>query len=122
LPDHVSNHAGPLGARISLSLRLEVFHKEIRNVRSRFENLYEPLGLIPELHADRERLDPTKAACAGASADVLFVDGQVVTDVKPGLLVRSPDVCAQDGRVGLIQAVQRDIDLARAFFVLVSDG
>ena len=105
-----------------MSLRLEVIHKEIRKVRSRFENLYDPLGLIPELRADRVRLDPTKAACAGASADVLFVDGQVVTDVKPGLLVFSPDVRAQDGRVGLIQTVQRDIDLSRAFFVLVSDG
>jgi len=58
----------------------------------------------------------------GFSTDILFVDGQVVADVKPGLFVFGPDVRAQDGRGGLIQAVQCDINIARAFFVLVSDG
>lgn len=46
-------------------LRLEVFQKDIRNVRPRFENLYDPLGLIPELQADRVLVDPTKATARG---------------------------------------------------------
>ena len=40
------------------SVRLELFQKQIENVRPRFENLYNPLGVIPELQADRVRLDP----------------------------------------------------------------
>ena len=53
------------------SIRLEAFLKEIREVRPRFENLYDPLGIIPELQADRVRLDPTKARARGVelSAD-----------------------------------------------------
>ena len=47
------------------SLRLEVFRKEIRDVRPRFENLYDPLGLMPELQADRVRLDPARAEARG---------------------------------------------------------
>ncbi len=53
------------------SVRLELFRKEIQNVRPRFENLYDPLGLIPELQVDRVRLDPSKAEARGVelSAD-----------------------------------------------------
>lgn len=48
-----------------LALRTELFHKELRDVRPRFENLYDPLGIMPELQADRVRLDPTKARAQG---------------------------------------------------------
>jgi len=53
------------------SIRVEAFLKEIREPRPRFENLYDPLGIIPELQADRVRLDPTKARARGVelSAD-----------------------------------------------------
>ncbi|MGB5719720.1 MAG: TonB-dependent receptor [Woeseiaceae bacterium] len=53
------------------AVRLEVFQKEMRDVRPRFENLYDPLGLMPELQPDRVRLDPSKAAARGVelSAD-----------------------------------------------------
>ncbi len=47
------------------SLRLEAFHKDIRHVRPRFENLFDPLALIPELSADRVRLDPSRARSMG---------------------------------------------------------
>lgn len=47
------------------SVRLEVFYKDIQNVRPRFENLYDPLGLIPEVQADRIRLDPRSAKSQG---------------------------------------------------------
>lgn len=48
-----------------VSLRLELFRKEIEDVRPRYENLYDPLGLIPELQADRVRLDPSSAEARG---------------------------------------------------------
>ena len=54
-----------------MALRLEMFQKEIRDVRPRFENLYDPLGIMPELQADRVRLDPSRATSRGVeiSAD-----------------------------------------------------
>jgi outer membrane receptor protein involved in Fe transport len=53
------------------SLRVEAFLKDIRRVRPRFENLYNPLATIPELMPDRIRLDPAKAQAHGVevSAD-----------------------------------------------------
>jgi outer membrane receptor protein involved in Fe transport len=47
------------------AVRLEGFRKEIRDVRPRFENLYDPLGTMPELQADRVRLDPSFAEARG---------------------------------------------------------
>ena len=47
------------------ALRVELYHKQIHNVRPRFENLFNPLGLLPELQPDRIRLDPTSAATRG---------------------------------------------------------
>ena len=53
------------------ALRAEVFQKEIRDLRPRFENLYDPLGVMPELQADRVRLDPSRGRARGVelSAD-----------------------------------------------------
>jgi outer membrane receptor protein involved in Fe transport len=47
------------------TIRLEAFYKQIRDVRPRFENLYDPLGIMPELQADRVRLDPSRAEARG---------------------------------------------------------
>lgn len=47
------------------SIRAEVFVKEIRKLRPRFENLFDPLGVVPELQADRVRLDPSLAQARG---------------------------------------------------------
>ena len=44
---------------------VKIFHKEMQKVRPRFENLYDPLGLLPELQADRVRLDPSSAKSSG---------------------------------------------------------
>ncbi|NND36158.1 MAG: TonB-dependent receptor, partial [Gammaproteobacteria bacterium] len=46
-------------------LRVEAFRKDLRDVRPRFENLYDPLGIMPELQADRVRLDPARARAQG---------------------------------------------------------
>lgn len=53
------------------SIRVEAFLKEIRKLRPRFENLYDPLGVIPELQPDRVQLDPSKGRARGieVSAD-----------------------------------------------------
>ena len=48
-----------------LSLRVELFYKDIGDVRPRFENLFDPLGLIPEVQPDRIRLDPESAESKG---------------------------------------------------------
>lgn len=47
------------------SVRVEAFLKNIRRVRPRFENLFDPLGVLPEFQADRVRLDPTAARAQG---------------------------------------------------------
>lgn len=52
------------------SLRVELFRKDVRKVRPRFENLYDPLGLIPELQPDRVRLDPSRARASGAEVSL----------------------------------------------------
>lgn len=52
------------------SFRAEIFHKEIRDVRPRFENLYDPLGIMPELQADRVRLDPSRATAQGVELSI----------------------------------------------------
>ncbi|MDX1481374.1 MAG: TonB-dependent receptor [Woeseiaceae bacterium] len=46
-------------------LRLELFRKNIADLRPRFENLFDPLGLIPEVQPDRVRLDPSSARAEG---------------------------------------------------------
>jgi len=52
------------------SLRIEAFHKDMRRVSPRFENLYDPLGVIPEIQADRIRLDPTSANSSGLEISI----------------------------------------------------
>lgn len=49
----------------SIGLRVEAFHKDMQDVRPRFENLFDPLALIPELQPDRVRLAPSSATASG---------------------------------------------------------
>jgi len=49
----------------SLSVRFEVFQKEMSALRPRFENLYDKLALIPELQPDRVRIAPESARARG---------------------------------------------------------
>lgn len=46
-------------------LRAELFYKDYKRLKPRFENLFDPLALIPELAPDRVRLEPTSARAAG---------------------------------------------------------
>ena len=46
-------------------IRVEAFLKDISKVRPRYENLFDPLGILPELQADRVRIAPTGARARG---------------------------------------------------------
>ena len=46
-------------------LRMEAFYKNYDRLKPRFENLFDPLALIPELAPDRVRLDPESARSYG---------------------------------------------------------
>ena len=61
--------------REKYSLRVEAFHKDMQEVRPRFENLYDPLGLIPEIQPDRVRLDPASAQSRGIEFSLDRSDG-----------------------------------------------
>lgn len=56
--------AGVAG-RPPLSLRLELYQRRIHDPRRRFENLFEPLNLVPELAADRVRIAPQSSVARG---------------------------------------------------------
>lgn len=57
------------------ALRVELFDKQIGRVRPRFENLFDPLRLIPEVQRDRVRLDPTAARSRGLEISVDAASG-----------------------------------------------
>jgi outer membrane receptor protein involved in Fe transport len=48
-----------------LTLRGEAFWKSFERLRPRFENLFDPLALLPELEPDRVRVDPENAVSRG---------------------------------------------------------
>ncbi len=56
--------------RDKYSLRVELFKKDMHQVRPRFENLFDPMGLIPEIQPDRVRLDPTSATSQGLEVSI----------------------------------------------------
>jgi outer membrane receptor protein involved in Fe transport len=59
----------------NLSIRVELFHKDIEQARPRFENLFDPLALIPEVQPDRVRLDPSSASSHGLEISLDRSDG-----------------------------------------------
>jgi outer membrane receptor protein involved in Fe transport len=52
------------------AVRIEAFHKDLSRITPRFENLFNPLGLIPELQPDRVRVDPSSAKSSGLEISV----------------------------------------------------
>jgi len=51
-------------------LRVELYHKTYDHLRPRFENLFDPIVLLPELRADRVEVAPSSARVAGL--DLLY--------------------------------------------------
>ncbi len=56
--------------RNDVMLRVEIFHKDMQDIRPRFENLFDPLALIPEVQPDRVRLEPASAKSRGIEVSV----------------------------------------------------
>lgn len=52
------------------SLRLELFQKDMSRLRPRFENLFGPLTLIPEMQPDRVRIAPSDARARGMELSI----------------------------------------------------
>ncbi len=59
------------------SVRLELFQKYMSDLRPRFENLFDPLALIPELQPDRVRIAPTKAQARGLELSIDRTSGSL---------------------------------------------
>jgi hypothetical protein len=47
-------------------LRVEAYRKDYTDLRTRFESLYDPLSLAPELRWDRVAITPSSALATGA--------------------------------------------------------
>lgn len=50
----------------ALDARVEIYRKDYRRLNPRFENLFDPLVLLPELQFDRVRIAPQSALAEGA--------------------------------------------------------
>jgi len=59
--------------------RLEAYLKNYRHVASRFENLFDPLQLIPEFQPDRIRLDPSSAKAFGVELGVEYTGSEYLS-------------------------------------------
>jgi outer membrane receptor protein involved in Fe transport len=53
-----------------VSVRLELFQKDMSRLRPRFENLFDSLALIPELQPDRVRIAPSEAQARGLEVSI----------------------------------------------------
>jgi len=64
---HASHSIAGLEHRFAgaISLRVEMFRKWTTSARPRYENLYDPLELVPELRAGRVRVAPDRAESRG---------------------------------------------------------
>jgi outer membrane receptor protein involved in Fe transport len=73
----------------TLALRAELYRKWTRHVRPRYENLFDPIELLPELRASRVRIAPERAEAKGLD---LFVSGESPVSWWAGLsLARAED-------------------------------
>ena len=53
-------------------VRLEAFYKRIEDPKRRFENLFNPLVLVPEVNPDRVEIAPSRAQARGFEASVRY--------------------------------------------------
>jgi hypothetical protein len=56
----------------ALTLRVEAYRKDYERLRTRFENLYDPLSLAPELRWDRIAISPESARAEGFESLLSF--------------------------------------------------
>jgi hypothetical protein len=55
-------------------LRAEAYRKSLDRLRARYENLFDPLAILPELEPDRVRVAPVEASAGGIELSVLYAD------------------------------------------------
>jgi hypothetical protein len=60
------------------SLRAEAYWKSLRRLRSRYENLLDPLAIIPELEPDRVRIAPERGRAYGIELSVVYDGGDAL--------------------------------------------
>jgi hypothetical protein len=72
----------------AIALRAEWYHKATSDVRPRFENLFEPLVVAPELRASRVLVAPERAEADGLE---LFVSGEQPVSWWAGLSLANAD-------------------------------
>ncbi len=61
-------------AQKDLEVRIEAYQRFVTNPRARFENIYEPLSVFPEIEADRIRINPDNSRAYGIE---LFLRGAI---------------------------------------------
>ena len=54
------------------SLRAEIFRKNFHNPKARYENIFNPLVLLPELASDRVRIAPNRARAKGIEGTLRY--------------------------------------------------
>jgi outer membrane receptor protein involved in Fe transport len=54
------------------SMRIEAYWKSLRQLRPRYENLFDPLALIPELEPDRVRVAPQRGSARGLELSLAY--------------------------------------------------
>jgi outer membrane receptor protein involved in Fe transport len=80
----------------TLAVRAEWYHKSTTEVRPRFENLFEPLVVAPELRASRVLIAPDQAKSDGVE---LFVSGDAPVPWWVGLSLANADDIIGGARV-----------------------
>jgi hypothetical protein len=55
-------------------LRAEAYRKSLDRLRARYENLFDPLAILPELEPDRVRVAPEEASASGVELSVLYAE------------------------------------------------
>ena len=110
--------------RNKYSARVELFQKDMDRLRPRFENLYDPLALIPELQPDRVQILPSKARSRGLEMSIDYTSGPLswwasytlseVNDTVDGVLKAQPPDFARRHLLGT-DSTGRDV-LARLVY------
>ncbi|MGD8833086.1 MAG: TonB-dependent receptor, partial [Pseudomonadales bacterium] len=63
---------------LDLELRIEAFAKKVHHPKLRFENLFNPLRLMPELASDRIPVAPEKARARGVEVSLAYQPGEAL--------------------------------------------
>jgi outer membrane receptor protein involved in Fe transport len=79
-----------------LDLRVEAYRKDYERLRPRFENLLNPLVVLPELKPDRIRIEPDSATAEGVELSINYGSGGPRTAWLSYSLSRVEDRVASD--------------------------